>query len=69
MYKFQIDKQYKLELTKSDQTKKLKLSVADCQKGDKLCFFTSNPDQLLATPANLELQEDSCESVRLSLRF
>jgi len=30
IYKFQIDKQYKIELNKPDQAKKLTLAVNDC---------------------------------------
>ena len=68
MYRFQIDKQYKLELQKPDQTKKLTIALGDCQKGDKLCIFSSNTDQLIPTPQKLVLEEDS-KSVTVSLRF
>ncbi|MFM7855729.1 MAG: hypothetical protein ACKO96_28350 [Flammeovirgaceae bacterium] len=68
MYRFQIDKQYKLELHKPEQTKKLTIAMGDCLKGDKLSIVSSNTDQLTPTPQKLVLEEDS-KSVTVSLRF
>jgi hypothetical protein len=41
-YTFKIDKQYKIELQKADQTKKLTLDLTGCQKGDKISIYSSN---------------------------